>query len=99
MSASRSGRSRCQRRGAGCGMTFGLDQVHHGVDQRKVGECLREVAEMATAPGIDLLTEQIERAGVREELLAQLTRSLDLADLDQCRDQPERADRERALLA
>ena len=40
-----------------------------------------------------------QRAGEREQLLAQSSCSGELADLDQRRDEPERADRERALLA
>ena len=49
--------------------------------------------------GVDLLRVQLQRAGVGQQLLAQLVRPLDLADLDQRRYQPERADRERALFA
>ena len=62
-------------------------------------ERLREVAEVATAVRIDLLRVQPEGAGEREQFLAQLMGSIELADLDQRRHQPERADRECTLLA
>ena len=48
---------------------------------------------------VDLLGVEQQRAGVGEQLLAQPAGACELADLDQRRHQPERADRERALLA
>lgn len=42
---------------------FGADDVHHGVDQREVGERLREVAQVTARPGLDLLRVQVQRAG------------------------------------
>jgi hypothetical protein len=76
-----------------------LDQMHHGVDQRQMRERLREVPEMQTAVRIDLLGIQKQRAGIGKELCAQRAGAAELADLRQRRDQPERADRKRALLA
>jgi hypothetical protein len=73
---------------------LGLDQVHHGVDQREVRERLREVAKMPARGRVDLLAVQAERARKRQELLAQGVRPVHLTDLDQRRDEPERADRE-----
>ena len=74
------------------------DDVHHGVDEREVGERLREVAQVASAVRLDLLGVEQQRAGVREQLLAQRPGPVQLADLGERRDEPERADRERALL-
>ena len=54
---------------------------------------------MAAAARVDLLGVQPERAGERQQLLAQLPGPLLLADLDERRHQPERADGERAFLA
>src|SRR4051812_25758243 len=62
-----------------------------------MGERLREVALMPSAPGVELFCVQRERTGVGEELLAQLTGALDFANRRERRHQPERADRERAL--
>ena len=64
-----------------------------------MSERLREVSEVAAGPRIDLLGVEAERAGVAEEALAELAAALDLADLAQRRDEPERADEERALVA
>ena len=69
------------------------------VDQRQVRERLREVAEVAARLVVELLGEQAERAGVRQQPLAQRPGSPELADLDQRRDEPERADQEASLLA
>ena len=74
------------------------DDVHHGVDEREVGERLREVAQVASAVRLDLLGVEQQRAGVGEQLLAQRPGPVQLADLGERRDEPERADRERALL-
>ena len=49
--------------------------------------------------GVDLLGVEAERARVGEQLLAQRVGAIEVADLDQRADEPERADRERALLA
>ena len=75
------------------------DHVGDGVDQRQVGERLREVAEMATGLGLQLLGEEVEPAGRLEQPLAELAGPLALADLRERRDQPEGADQEGALLA
>ena len=70
-----------------------------GVDQRQVGERLREVAQVPSGARLDLLGVQMQRAGERQQPLAQVLGPVDLADLDQRRHQPERADGEGALLA
>ena len=75
------------------------DHVGDGVDQRQVGERLREVAEVAAAGGVELLGVEVERAGGLEQPLAELAGALALADLRERRDQPEGADQEGALLA
>src|SRR5438445_3971262 len=62
--------------------SLGVDEVHHGVDEREVRERLREVAEMTAVGGVDLLAVQAQRAGIRKELLAQPARTAQLADLD-----------------
>src|SRR5579875_1103037 len=80
-------------------MLVGPDHVHHGVDEREVGERLREVAEVAPGLGVDLLGVEAERAGVPEQPLAEQPRALQLADLAQRRHEPERADQERPLPA
>ena len=51
---------------------LGPDDVHDRVDQRQVGERLREVAEVPPAVRVDLLGVELQRAGVREQPLAQL---------------------------
>src|ERR1700728_1650518 len=76
-----------------------LDDGRDGVDQREVRERLREVAEVASAARIELLSVEVERRGVRQQLLAELAGALFLADLRERRNEPERADQERALLA
>ena len=73
--------------------------MEHRVDQRQVREGLREVAQVPAVARIDLLRIEPQRAGVGQELLQQVVRAVGLADLRQRRDQPERTDRERALLA
>ena len=78
---------------------LGSDHVHHGVDQRQVGEGLRKVSEMPTGAMVDLLRVELERAGVPEQSLAQMLGAGKLADLHESRHQPERADRERAFLS
>ena len=52
-------------------LLVGADDVHDGVDQREVGERLREVAQVPAAVRVDLLGVEPERAGERQELLAQ----------------------------
>ena len=54
---------------------------------------------MAAGAGVDLLGVEPERGGVAEQALAQSRRAVELADLGERRDQPERADQERALSA
>src|SRR5258708_3418772 len=78
---------------------FGADHVGDGVDQREVRERLRVVAELATAGRLELLAVQLQRRGVRQQPLAQVLGLAVLADLRQRRDEPERADQERPLLA
>ncbi len=71
------------------------DDVHHGVDEREVSERLREVAQVASAVRLDLLGVEQQRAGVGEQLLAKRPGPVQLADLGERRNEPERADRER----
>ena len=73
--------------------------MEDGVDEGEVGERLGEVAEVLAALWVDLLAVQLEGSGEREQLRAELARLVELPDLAQCRDQPEGADREGALLA
>src|SRR5438094_6418913 len=86
-----------ERKGADVQALLGVDDVEDGVDQREVGERLREVAEVPPAARVELLGVEAERARVREQLLAEVVRTRELADLDERRDEPERADRERSL--
>jgi hypothetical protein len=72
--------------------------VHDRVDLGQVRERLREVPEVAPGVRVDLLGVQQQRAGQRQQLLAQRAGACHLADLGERRDQPEGADRERALL-
>src|SRR5262249_1851527 len=101
---------RCGARGSGAGeperrelagiqAALGTDHVHDCIDQREVSEGLRKVAEVTAASVVDLLGVELQRAGVREQLLTELTRSRYLADLHQRRDQPEGADGECPLFA
>src|ERR1022692_3954788 len=69
--------------GAAGGLLLVPDNVHDRVDQRQVGERLREVAEVAAGARVDLLAVEQQRAGVGQHLLAQVTRPLVLADLSQ----------------
>src|SRR5258708_1139696 len=64
----------------------------------EAGEGLRKVGRMAAAARVDLLRIELQRARVGKELLAHLTRAIQLADLAQRGHHPERADGERALL-
>src|SRR5690349_15258138 len=57
-----------------------------------MGERLREVAEVAAALGVDLLGIELQRAREREQLLAERSSALRLADLGERGDEPERAD-------
>ncbi len=70
-----------------------------GLDQREVRERLREVAEVPARVDVELLGVQPERRRDPDEPLHQVPGALHLADDGQRRDQPERADHERALLA
>src|SRR4051812_37863923 len=62
-------------------------------------ERLREVAQMATGAGVELFGVEAERRGLAEQPLEQVTCPLELADHRERRDEPERADDERPLLA
>ena len=84
---------------SGSSCLVGPDHVHDRVDQRQVRERLREVPEVAAARRLDLLGVEAERAGERQQPLAQLAGAAAVADLRQRGDEPERADREAALLA
>src|SRR5216117_1586004 len=74
-----------------------VDHVHDGVDEREVRERLRKVAEVASAARVDLFRVELQWTRMRQELLAQVACVVDRTDLDERRDEPERADREGAL--
>ena len=59
------------------------------VDQRQVGERLREVAELLPGVRIDLLGIELQGSGERQQLRAQLPRPVVLTDLTQRRHRPE----------
>src|ERR1017187_7338047 len=80
-------------------LLLGVDDVHDGVDQRKVRECLREVTEVAASGRVELLSVQSEWTRMRKQLLAESAGACQLPDLRQRRHQPERADCKRALAA
>ena len=84
--------------GQALGGLFLADDVHDGVDQGQVRKGLREVTQVAAGPRVDLLAVEQQRAGVGQDLLADVPGALVLADFGQRRDQPERADGERPLL-
>src|SRR5258708_21733115 len=75
------------------------DDVHDGVYQCQVGERLREIAKVTPGLAIYLLGIELQGARVREQLLAELAGTPVLADHRPRRHQPERADRQVALLA
>ena len=58
-----------------------FDDVRHGVDQCKVSEGLREVAEMATASRVELLGVEVKRRGMGEQMLTELAGALGFTDL------------------
>ena len=80
-------------------MQLGDDDPRRGLDQREVRERLREVAEVPAGVGVELLGVEPERRGDPQQPLHQVARPLQLADDRERRDEPERADQERALLA
>src|SRR4029078_3603758 len=51
---------------------FGSNDVHDRVDQRAVGERLREVAEVPAGARLDLLCVQMKRAGQRPQPISQM---------------------------
>src|SRR6187200_2351084 len=69
-----------QRLGRG-EIMVGADDVHDGVDEGEVREGLREVAQVASGPGVDLLGVEVEARCEPEHLLAQGTGAIVLADL------------------
>src|SRR5438874_9516768 len=78
-----------RREDTGLDALLGSNHVHDRVDQREVGECLREIAEMAPTSGVDLLGIELERTGVGEQLLAEVACPIYLSDLGEGRDEPE----------
>jgi hypothetical protein len=54
----------------GLGFLLFADDVHDRVDQGQVREGLRKVAQMAARPRVDLLAVEQQRAGVGQDLLA-----------------------------
>src|SRR5947207_540959 len=89
-----------QRRGWGGSGSCPLAAEDPGrADEREVGECLREVADLPVAGGVVLLGVQAEVVAQGEEPLEQFPR-LGLAAVERERlDQPERAGKELALAA
>src|SRR5207253_912245 len=75
------------------------EHVYDRVDQRQMGERLREVAQVPAGVRVDLLGVEVQRAGEGQQPLAEPPGPRQLADLDERGHQPERADRERTLLA
>ena len=69
------------------------------VDQRDVGEPLREVAEELAGGGIDLFGVEPDVIGVAQHPAEHPLGALPLADHRQRLGQPEGADRERPLLS
>jgi len=63
-----------------------------------MGEGLREVSQMPARARLDLLGVEVQRAGERKQPLTKMFGAADLADLDQSRYQPKRADGECAFL-
>ncbi|EUA33277.1 hypothetical protein I553_7687 [Mycobacterium xenopi 4042] len=59
------------------GFFFGADHVHYRVDQRQVGERLREVAQMTAGARLELLGVEVQRAGKRQQPLAQMLGAAD----------------------
>ena len=59
----------------------GADQMDDRVDEREVGEGLREVPEVTPGMRVDLLGVQQQRARVGEQLFAQRPGAGDLSDL------------------
>src|SRR6516225_6505993 len=84
---------------AACRGALRFDQPADGVDQGQVRESLVEVAQVFTRGGVDLLRVELQRPGEGQQLLAQGSGPLLLADHGQSGHQPERADGERPLLA
>src|SRR5215469_6656998 len=67
--------------GAGSVHFVGVDQVDDRVDERQMGEGLREVPEVPSGMRVDLLGVQQQRACVGEQLLAQCPGAGYLPDL------------------
>ena len=104
---------RAQRRSAGAATRAELDRrgqksssrssattdPRRRLDQREVGERLREVPEVPAGVDVELLRVEPERRGDPEQPLHEVARALLLADDRQRGDQPEGADEEGPLLA
>jgi len=76
---------------------FGLAQLADGdrrVDETHVGVGLRKVAQEPAALGIDVLGEEAERIGVRQDAVERLLRVVEAAHERECLDPPETADGE-----
>jgi hypothetical protein len=71
---------------------------HDRVDQGQMRECLRAVAKVLSAVGVDFFGVQVQGTGQRQQLFAQAPRALPFTDQGQGRDEPERADRKGSLL-
>jgi hypothetical protein len=57
-----------------------LDQLTDRVDQRQMRERLRVVPQVLPADGVELFGVQVQRAGQRQEFVAQAARAPVLAD-------------------
>ena len=64
----------------GSGILLDGDETTPGIDQREVGERLREVAEVLAGGRVDLLGVEVQRTGERQQLLEQRAGAFDLAD-------------------
>src|SRR4051794_4451751 len=80
-------------------LLFRTDEVHHCVDECEVGEGLGEVAVVPACVRVQFFGVEVQWARVAEQFLAERAGPSQLADLRQSRYQPERADREGALVA
>ena len=66
--------------------TFGRDDAGGGLDEREVGECLREVPQMPAGVDVELLGEEPERRSNSKQSFHQIPCPLFLADDGECGD-------------
>src|SRR5262249_53266800 len=77
----------------------GLVDLPCGGDETDVTERLGEVPEQLSVCDVDLFGEQAEVVRVARELIEEPLGALELTGLGEARDEPERTDHERSLLA